>query len=74
MALRRGVRADTPHVSSCRRGCRPACARLREVLLGHERQVVRRRVLLHEASSPSVCRVAGSRRVVVLPVRALLLR
>jgi hypothetical protein len=33
-----------------------------------------RRGPLHEASSPSVCRVAGSRHVTVLPVQALLLR
>jgi hypothetical protein len=41
---------------------------------GRERLVVQRRVLLREVFSPNVCRVAGSRRVVVLPVRASLLR
>jgi hypothetical protein len=45
-----------------------------EVLLGHERRVVRRCGLLHEASSPNACRVVGSCRVVVLPVQASLLR
>jgi hypothetical protein len=60
--------------STGRRGCRPACIRLREVLLGHERRVVRRHGLLHEASSPNVCRVVGSCRVAVPPVQALLLR
>jgi hypothetical protein len=33
--------------------------RLHEVPLGHERRVVQWHVLLHEASSPSVCRFAG---------------
>jgi hypothetical protein len=45
-----------------------------EVLPGRERLVVRRRVLLRGVSSPSVCRAAGSRRVMVLPMRASLLR
>jgi hypothetical protein len=47
---------------------------LRKVLLGRERRVVRRRGLLHEASSPNACRVLGSCRVVVPPVQASLLR
>jgi hypothetical protein len=47
---------------------------LREVLLGRERRVIRRRGLLHEASSPNACRVVGSCHVVVPPVQALLLR
>ena len=55
-------------------GVEDVVQRAREVLLGRERQVVRRRALLREVSSPSVCQVAASRRVVVLPVRALLLR
>jgi hypothetical protein len=41
-------------------------ARLRGVHLGHERRVVRRRGPLHRVSSPNACRVAGSRRAVVL--------
>jgi hypothetical protein len=45
-----------------------------EVLPGCERWVVRRHALLREASSPNVCRVAGSRRVVAPSVRASLLR
>jgi hypothetical protein len=48
--------------------------RLRGVLLGRERRVVRRRGLLREASSPNACRVVGSCRVVVPSVQALLLR
>jgi hypothetical protein len=50
------------------------CVRLHEVLPRRERQVVRQRALLREASSPSVCRVAGLYRVVVLLVQASLLR
>jgi hypothetical protein len=57
-----------------RRGCRPACVRLHEVLTGRERRVVWRRELLREASSPSICRVAGSYHVVVLLVQASLLQ
>jgi hypothetical protein len=40
-------------------------ARLHGVPLEHERRVVRRRGPPHEASSPNVCRVAGSCRAVV---------
>jgi hypothetical protein len=39
--------------------------RLRGVPLGHERRVVQRHGLLHEASSPSVCRSAGLRHAMV---------
>jgi hypothetical protein len=38
------------------------------------RGAVWRRGLLHEASSPNVCRVVGSCRIGVPPVQALLLR
>jgi hypothetical protein len=48
--------------------------RLRGVLLGRERWVVRRHGLLREASSPNACRVVGSCRIVVPSVQALLLR
>jgi hypothetical protein len=57
-----------------RRGCRPMYVRLREVLLGRERRVVRWRGLLREASSPNACRVVGSCRVVVPLVQVSLLR
>jgi hypothetical protein len=50
-----------------RRGCRPACVRLRKVLLGRERRLVQRRELLHEASFPNVCRVVRTCRVAGLP-------
>jgi hypothetical protein len=43
---------------------------LHGVPLGNERQVVRRREPRREASSPNVCRVVGSRRVVVPVVQA----
>jgi hypothetical protein len=39
--------------------------RLRGVPLEHERRVVQLHGLLREASSPSACRFAGSRRAVV---------